>query len=78
MRSWMERGRTALLRHLERESSHYTREMSWSKRLQKRLRVEISARLPDAVVRRLSHRPWCGALVTRRRASEGRQCLEFC
>ena len=78
MRSWMERCEgTAMLRHLERENGHYRKAMSWSERLQKQLLAEVLARLPDAVVRPLLHRPWCGA-VSSRQVLKDRQCLAFC
>lgn len=57
--SWMERGGPEFARHLERERSHYLREMAWSRQLQRRLRDEISARLPDSVARRTSVAAHC-------------------
>ncbi len=51
----MERGGPELARHLERERSHYLREMAWSRQLQRRLNDEISARLPDSLARRTSN-----------------------
>lgn len=65
--SWMERGGAALLRHLQHEHGQLRKAMSWSERLQKQLREDISARLPDAVVRPLLYRPWCGPVSARLR-----------
>ena len=57
--SWMERGGPEFARHLERERSHYRREMAWGRLLQRQLRDEISARLPDSVVRRTAEPAHC-------------------
>ena len=57
VRSWMERGGAALLRHLQHERGRYKQAMSWSKHLQKQLRDEISARHPDALVKPLLSPP---------------------